>query len=736
MGSGAALGPFGGTGFGPCRARSAQAGRPAGAPRPAQPKNVGSATAARERGAAPAMSESSTDPSAARRVVRSACPLDCPDACELAVTTAGGRLVEVDAWPGAHNGLTQGFICGKVRKIGRHLASPERLTRALLRRGPKGSGEFEAVPLATALDAVEQGLRRAIERGGPEALLPICYGGSNGILTQDAADALFFRRLGAARLLRTLCAAPTGRALQAFSGRMPGVAYPDYPEARLIVLWGANPSASSIHLVPFIQAARERGARLVVVDPRRTPLAKQADLHLALRPGTDLPLALAIAGWLFQAGRADRDFLAAHTRGADSFERLARSWSPARAAAECGLEAAEIEAFARLYADSRPAVLRVGWGQERSRSGGYATLAMLALPAVAGHFGLRGGGYTGSQSGAFRRELDPLIEDGDPPRRTVNLNQVGRELLWPSGRPIQAAFVYNGNPLATLPQQNLVRRGLEREDLFTVVHDAVLTDTARYADVVLPATTFLEHREVNRSYGWLALFDIQPALAAPGDCLSNPQLFGELARRFGLLRSPDELDEARLLERAFARRPEGARVARERLEREGSLPAQAGERPVQFVDVFPGHADRKLDLWPAELELESGLPLFHYQADPGSPLYPLALISPARADLISSTFGQLVRGPAPLHLSPADAAARGLREGQAVRVFNQLGEVHVSLRIDPDLRPGVAALSKGLWQRSTLNGQTSNALCPDTLTDLGGGACFNDARVEVAALTG
>lgn len=680
------------------------------------------------------MSSLEKSPEPGTRTQRSACPLDCPDACELAVTTAGGKLVEVDAWPGAQNGLTRGFICGKVRRIGRHLDSPERLTSALLRRGKKGAGDFEAVPLEVALDHVEAGLRRAIAAGGAQSILPICYGGSNGILSQDGADALFFGRLGAARLLRTLCAAPTGRALSAFSNRMPGVAYPDYTEARLIVLWGANPSASSIHLVPFVQAAKQRGAKLIVVDPRRTPLAKQADLHVALKPGTDLPLALALAGWLFANGRADREFLAKHAEGTGEFEALARTWTPARAARECGLEAAQIERFATLYAETRPAVLRIGWGQERSRSGGYATLAMAALPAVAGHFGVRGGGYTASQSGAFRVELESVVDAPDSSLRTVNLNRVGRELLSPSADPIRAAFIYNCNPLATLPGQNLVRQGLEREDLFSVVHDAVLTDSARYADVVLPATTFLEHREVNRSYGWLALFDIQPVLKAPGQACSNHDLFAELARRFGLIQDPKELQPEHMLERAFARRPEGARVARQRLEREGSLPAQVGQTPVQFVDVFPGTPEGKLRLWPKELEGESGLPLYHYQPDPTRPEFPLALISPARADLISSTFGQLLHGPAALHMATEDAAARGLRSGQNVRVFNAAGEVHVPLEIDADLRPGVVSLSKGLWLKSTLNGQTSNALCPDTLTDLGGGACFNDARVEVQAL--
>jgi anaerobic selenocysteine-containing dehydrogenase len=666
---------------------------------------------------------------------RTACPLDCPDSCSLAVEVVDGRLGRVDGWPAdapGGNPLTEGLICGKVRRIGRHLDCPERLATPLERTGPKGSGSFRPIDWDTALDRIVERLGAIAAEHGPESILPVYYGGSNGLLTQDAADALFFRRLGAARLLPNLCAAPSGAAHAGLYGKMPGVSLADVAHARLIVVWGANPHATGIHLVPRIRAAREAGAKLVVVDPRRTPLARTADLHLAPRPGTDLPLALAIAARIFALGREDRAFLDRHVTGVDAFRAAAEVWTVERAAAECGLEAAEIERFCELYTTTRPAVIRVGWGQERNRNGGFATAAILALPAIAGHFGPRGGGFTASSSGPWRGVLGAACQDADRARREVNLVRVGRELTEPEGEPLRAVFVYNCNPLATLPDQERVRRGLEREDLFTVVFDAVRTDTAELADIVLPATTFLEHADLVKSYGSPALLDVRPVLDAHGAARPNHEVFCDLAERLGLVDEGERPSESelrhRLLEPVVA---SGLDVSA--LELDGVLPAPSGLHPVPFVDAFPATPDRRVHLVP-EAWRADGEP-YAYRPDPGDARHPLALISPAMANAITSTFAQLIDGPVPVALHPDDAAARGLAAGDPVRVFNELGEVRCTLELDANLRPGVALLPKGLWARHTANGRTANALCPDSLSDLGAGACFNDARVQVAPAT-
>src|SRR6185312_6526548 len=426
----------------------------------------------------------------------SACPLDCPDACSLEVRVEEGRVVKIDGT--RRNPLTDGYICSKVRRLPEHLYGPDRILHPALRVGPKGSGEFQRISWDEALDLVASRMREAKELHGGEAILPFFYGGSNGLLTQETTDARLFYRVGASRLARTVCAAPTGRAAMGLYGKMAGVAFADFPAARLIVLWGANPSASGIHLVPIIQEAQRQGTRLVVIDPRRINLAKKADLHLAPRPGTDLPLALAVIRWLFAEGKADLDFLAAHATGGEELRRRAEPWTFARAAEVTGVPAADIERFARLYAESSPAVVRCGWGLERNRNGGSAVAAVLALPAVGGKFGVRGGGYVLSNSGAFAFDRAGAAAEPEPRTRVINMNRLGEVLLERDDPPVTVLFSYNCNPLATMPNQEKVRRGLAREDLFTVAFDQVWTDTAMWADLVLPATHFLEHDEMSR----------------------------------------------------------------------------------------------------------------------------------------------------------------------------------------------------------------------------------------------
>ncbi|MGE0712094.1 MAG: molybdopterin-dependent oxidoreductase [Planctomycetota bacterium] len=658
----------------------------------------------------------------------SVCPLDCPDSCSLAVEVEDERVVSVD---GTHrNPLTAGFICAKVRRFPRLIHGPGRVPHPLRRVGAKGEGRFERISWDAALDLLTERLEAA-RAGDPASILPITYGGSNGSLSHGTLDERFFRRVGASRLARTLCAAPTGAAATGLYGRMAGVALTDYAHARLIVLWGVNPQASGIHLVPVIEAAREQGAKLVVIDPRRTQLAARADLHLAPRPGTDLPLALGLIDALFARGRADEEFLArwAHADQVALLRERAGAWPLARAAEVAGVAPDDLELLYELYAGTRPAVIRCGWGLERNRNGGSAAAAVMALPAVAGHFGLRGGGYTMSNSGAWDLDLDAAVRAPEPPTRLINLNQVGRALLEAEDPRVSLAFVYDCNPAATLPDQERVRAGLMREDLFTVVFEQVMSDTVAFADLVLPATTFFEHDELQRGYGALIALRGRPAIPPVGEARSNIAVFGALLERLGLARAddpttPDELCRALL----------GAERAA-RLEREGSLEPPCGAHPVQMVDSLPKTPDGKVHLVPASLEAMAPGGLYAYREPQVLQAFPLTLISPASTRAITSTLFQLHEGVVPLELDPADAAARGIADGARVRAWNDLGEVVTVAKLTDALRPGVCLLPKGLWAKHTLNGRSSNALSPDTLTDLGGGACFNDARVEVALAT-
>ena len=662
--------------------------------------------------------------------VASACPLDCPDACSLEVDVEEGRVVSIGG--SRVNPITNGYICAKVRRFPEHMYGPERLLTPGIRVGQKGNGNFRNATWDEALGLIASRMIAIRDEFGGEAILPYSYGGSNGYLTQDNTDARLFRRLGASRLARTVCAAPSGSAAMGLYGKMAGVAIADYALAKLIVLWGVNPSASGIHLVPYVYEAQKKGAKLVVIDPRRTPLSEHADLHIALRPGTDLPVALSVARGLFESGRADEKFLREHTTGSDRLRKAAEPGTAARAAAVAGVPARDLEELARLYAESSPAAVRCGWGLERNRNGGSAVAAVLALPAVAGKFGVRGGGYTMSNSSSWK--IDPLAaSEPEPNARLVNMNRLGEALLDFDSPPVKLLFVYNSNALATTPRQEKVRRGLEREDLFTVVFDSVMTDTARYADVVLPATTFLEHRELSRGYGAYSLFE-SPAAAAPaGESRPNSDVFAELCRRAGVARDGDPESAPELARRILEAHPSGKRF-REEIARDGAAAPDFGPSPVQFVDVFPNTPDRKAHLFPDELDREAPSGLYAYREDPGGPAHPLALISPASDRTISSTLGELDAAPAALEIHPDDAAARGLTGDGPVRVYNALGEVRCGVRITRDVRPGVVQLPKGLWARHTLNGATASALAPDTLSDLGGGACFNDARVEVEAL--
>lgn len=665
-----------------------------------------------------------------RSTVQTACPLDCPDACSLSVTVERGRVRKIDG--NRHAPVTEGYICGKVRGFHRRVHGADRVLYPAVRRGAKGDGDFQRVTWSEALDLIAARMTEARDRFGAESVLPYYYGGSNGLLTNELEDARFFRRFGASRLARTICAAPTSFAAKELYGKMGGVGYQDYADARLIVIWGCNPAASGIHLVSYVKQAQKAGAKLVIVDPRRTPMAGHADLHLPVRPGTDVVVALAMIRELFRTGRADTAFLEAHATGVDALRAAAEPWTIARAAAEAGVAAEGLEQMAEWYGTITPAVIHCGWGQERNRNGAASSMAILALPAVGGKFGVRGGGYTMSNSGAYGVTAERLIGVPAGSARTINMNHLGRVLTEEQDPPVKVLFNYNCNPVATAPDQNRVREGLQREDLFTVVHEQVMTDTAAYADVLLPATTFLEHYDITKGYGAYHFHLTQPVIAAVGEARPNHEVFRDLGVRLGLIAAESDgetLGEAGAVMEVAERLPRDLSSA---LFEQRVATGPAGGRPVQFVDVHPKTDDGRVHLYP--MLADRTTPLYTYTPDPATTAFPLSLISPASPHTISSTLGELRPRVASLKLHPDDAHARGIADGDRIRVFNDLGDVHVEAVVTPEVRPGTVALPKGLWSKSTFNGETGTALVPDAIEPLSGGACFNDARVQVELL--
>ena len=660
----------------------------------------------------------------------SACPLDCPDLCGLTVTIEDGRVARVDG--DRRNEVTDGFICGKVRKIADHLYGGARVLHPMIRSGAKGAGQWQRASWDEALGLIADRIATIRGRSGAQAVLPYHYGGSNGWLTEGALATRFFRRLGASNLERTFCASAVTPATRGLYGQMPGIALEDYVHAKLIVLWGVNLSATGIHSVPVVEKAREAGAKLVVIDPRKTPLARRADLHLAVRPGADLPVALAIVHALFERGHADREFLAQHATGVEELQRRASAWSIEDAAREARISAADLDVFVELYAASSPAAIRVGFGLERNRNGGSAVAAILTLPAVAGKFGVRGGGYT-THNGDARWGVSSETAIGEPvaATRTINMAQIAEVLATVRDPRIECLFVYNCNPVATAPDQKRLVEQLARDDLFTVVHEQVWTDTAQLADVVLPATAFLEHRELRRGYGAMRMFDSPAVVAPPGEARSNNQLFGELITRLGLARAGEPVTDEELVTATLAPRPD----LREQLVRDGVAVPRPGTPPIAFVDVLPGTPDEKIHLLPEELDRAAIGGLYVHKPDPETEQYPLALISPALATQISSMFGQLRTAPAALVMSPADAAARGIKSGDPIRAWNATGEVHCIAEVSSEVRDGVVMLNKGLWRKHSKNGFTATALIPFGTADLGGQAAFNDARIQVGTLS-
>ena len=659
-------------------------------------------------------------------IVPTTCTMDCPDTCALEVAVEDGRVQRISG--NREHSPTNGFICNKVSRFAERIYHPDRILFPLRRSGPKGTGAFVRISWQEAIVEVVGRFQEILQQWGGEAILPYHYGGSNGLLGDGFLDDFFFAKLGASRLAKTLCAAPTTEVATGMYGKMPGVAFEDYRHAQFILLWGANPKVSNIHLVPFLRQAKKNGAFVAVVDPVRNFSSREVDLHLPVFPGADLPLALALIHLWKETGKLDREFLREHADGLAPLLEQAEAWPVERAAAEARVAPDDIRTLAQMYAAASPAVLRCGWGLERNRNGGQAAAAILALPALLGKFGLRGGGYTMSNSGAAKLDLKKVFGEYSWRTRVLNMTQLGALLNGELEPPIKALYVYNCNPAATVPDQNAVLQGLAREDLFTVVHEQVMTDTAKYADVILPAPTFLEQREIKKAYGSYVVGGVQPAIPVRGEAKPNEEVFAALGRALGWRDQPFSWDTSTCMRKVaealtLAGRPADAALFEAGESQRFDFP---GPAPVQFQTVFPQTPDGKIHLTPAALGAEP----FRYQPVEDEK-FPLALVSSATSKMITSTLGEFNYPELWATLNPQDAAARSIAAGDAVRVFNQLGEVVCRADLSDRLREGVVVIPKGAWRKSSRNGRTATALCPATISQVGGGACYNDARVEV-----
>ena len=646
----------------------------------------------------------------------SVCALDCPDCCAIVVETDNGRAVRLQGDP-AHP-VTQGFLCAKVARYLEREYHPQRLLHPLRRAGAKGEAQFERISWDAALDEIAIRLRRAAEEHGPESIIPYSYGGTLGFLQGGSMDRRFFHRLGASRLDRTICASAGGAGLMEAYGRRMGTPPEDFVHARYIIAWGANILSTNVHLWPFIVEARRRGARFVVIDPVRTKTAALADWHLAPYPGSDLALALGLMHVLYDEG------LARKLDGDESLRARAAEYPPERAAHLTGIAADDIRRLAREYATTRPAVIRLNYGVQRSQRGGRAVRAISLLPALTGAWEERGGGFQLTTSGAFQINRAALERpDLGPPARTVNMTLLGRALTELGAPPVKALVIYNSNPAAIAPNQAAVHTGLRRGDLFTVVIDHFLNDTARFADIVLPATTFLEHTDLYFAYGHYYLQMARPAVPAPGECKSNVEIFRLLAQRLGFDDPCFRDTEDDMIRQALETdSPYLSGITLERLERERFVRLNVPDLPM--ADAAPN--------------LDGG-PL-HYEPPEESRLgaqfdgrYPLELVSSKARDGLNSSFGMLPRAQeetAVLEMHPEDAAPRGIRDGMAVEVCNSRGSVRLTARVGPFVRPGVVRAPSGRWPHS-MRGANVNLLISDRLTDIGGGPTFYNCLVEV-----
>ena len=668
----------------------------------------------------------------------SVCTLDCPDTCSLTVSVEAERIIKVR---GSHAlPLTDGVICNKVaQETAAFVHGPRRLLHPLRRTGLKGSGAFEQISWDAALDEIQARTSAVIERWGPQAVAPLNYAGPHGMLSGDSMSLRFFHKLGASMLYRrSLCGGVRSEAWAGTYGAVPGCP-PEFAEhAALNVVWGNNATVANLHLVRCVRRAKRKGGRLAVIDPLRTKIAAQADLHVAPLPGTDVLLAWGLATELERIGAFDAEFITQHVQGLEAFMALARAWPVARAAEACGVPEEQIRTLAAWMAEADPLVLAPGNGLERGRNGGSGIRTAIALPALLGKLGKHSGIVLGA-SNAFPKTAARLQRpDLAPPgTRTLNLIEMGRHLdtddLDP---PLRAVFIYNHNPIVVHPDQNRMRRGLAREDVFTVGIDVAMTESMEHCDIVLPAASSMECADLYGSYGHHWLQRAEPVIAPLGESLPNTEIFRRLAARFGFDDPCFQASDEELMDEAVdADDPRLIGVRPSRLPLAQPQRMSAGGAPMVLFDtVFPGTPSGKVELESELLAKRWGdAARIAGWRRPDEPL-PLRLISPASDKRISSTFGGLDASAAPpkLMMHPVDASVRGLRPGAEVRVWNERGEVFLPLSVTDAVRPGVVASEKGAWLRTSRSGQTISALVSaDLRADLADGACFNDTAVEV-----
>lgn len=669
----------------------------------------------------------------------SVCPLDCPDTCSLSVTVDEGRVVDVRG--SKANPYTAGVVCAKVsRAYPDFVHGANRLTRPLRRVGAKGEGRFEALSWDEALDVIYEKVSAVISAHGAQAVAPFNYAGPHGLLADGSMDLRFFHKLGATLLDRVpLCGGIRSLAYSSMYGDVPGMPPEQAEQAKLFIVWGNNVTVSNLHLQRVIQAARANGATLVVIDPKRIRVAEQAHLHLAINPGTDVALAFALSNELERLGAFDTAFIEQWVSGFDAYMKKVRQMTTPEAAAICGVPEADIRALAELYHRSSPAAISIGNGLERNRNGGSGIRAILALPALTGKFGLSGGGLIAKAGAAFpktseRLQRPDLVPEGT--RRVNILDLVDMILDERTTPPIKALFVYNHNPVAVLPDQNRVIEAFSREDLFTVGCEVAMTDSMAYADIVLPACTHFEYADIYPAYGQQWLQRADAVIPPVGESLPNTEIFRRLAQRFGFSEALFADSDAALMDAAVdGSDPRLAGMRPSELPLDRALPMTFdGEDAVLFKNVFPATPSGKVELYSTSLEAAHGQGLPGYS--PLNASYPLALITPSSDKRINATFGGLADsdGMPELEMHPDDANARGLADGATVKVWNELGEVHLLLKITDATRPGVVFSAKGVWLRTSDTGRTTNALVPNSKADICDGACYNDTRVEVASL--
>lgn len=671
--------------------------------------------------------------------VRGACPHDCPDTCALLTNVENGVATRVQGNP-AHP-HTDGVLCAKVSKYTERSYHPERVLTPLKRTGAKGAGQFVLVTWDEALSDIAQRLQ-AIAARAPEAILPYSYAGTMGMVQGESMDRRFFHKLGASQLDRTICASAGAEALVQTLGGKVGMKVEFFAESQLIIIWGSNSIGSNLHFWRYAQQAKRNGAKLVCIDPRKSETADKCHEHIALRPGTDAALALALMHELIANDWLDHDYIARHTLGWDQLRERALQWPPERAAEVCGIPVEQIRQLAKDYGTTKPAAIRLNYGMQRVRGGGNAVRAVACLPALTGAWRHRAGGVLLSSSGQFPAQRAVLQRPDLMPAqvpRTINMSTIGDDLLREAspafGPKVEAVVVYNSNPVAVAPDSGKVVQGFAREDLFTVVLEHFQTDTADYADYILPATTQLEHWDVHLSYGHTDVLLNRPAIAPQGQARSNAQIFRDLAARMGFAEPCfAESDEA-LCRQAF-----GDAVDYALLESQGFATLALPDAPFAEGN-FPSPSG-KCEFYSARLAAQGldGLPdhLPNYELQGTDVRYPLAMISPPARNFLNSTFVNVqslrnIEGRPVLEIHPDDAEARGIANDAVVRVFNDRGSYLCHATVSRRARPGVVNGLGIWWRKLGLGGTNVNEVTSQALTDLGRAPTFYDCLVEVEA---